>query len=266
MAHILVIGDIMLDIAAPVRENTTYEDAAVSYIGECWRYYPGGAANVAAIVQRMGHEVTICGCLGSDWAGYELSKLLPVSRWISWGATATTIKLRAYSDQGVAVRLDCEVSEALTCPFPPSSSQFDAVIFSDYYKGVFGPRVDSAKVRSIIDSGVPTIIDPHVRGRNGLWKGATVATPNEREHDSIGPIGTDWTAVTMGAAGANLFNGTRFHSSITQLNPCECPQVVGAGDAFTAALAVGLAEGQDIIDASISAVSFAGDYVSHPRI
>ena len=266
MANILVVGDLMLDIAAAVRPLTTYEGATVSYTGERWRYYPGGAANVASIIQGMGHDVTICGCLASDWAGWELYKLLPDESWVSFNATATTVKLRGYTGDGVALRLDREVPEPLGCPFPSDITKFDGAAFSDYYKGVFGRKVDSAKIRSIIDSGIPTVVDPHVRGRNGLWANATIATPNEREHDAIGSMGTRCTAVTMGRDGANLFYGDKFASSHRPLIPCETPQVVGAGDAFTAALAVALsAQTTDMPTAVDIAVEFAADYVKNPR-
>ena len=51
--NIFVVGDVMLDIDLRGRFRENYEEATHCITGQRWRYYPGGAANVAAVLRWL---------------------------------------------------------------------------------------------------------------------------------------------------------------------------------------------------------------------
>ncbi len=266
--NISVIGDVMLDIELPGRFRENYEGAALCITGPQWRYYPGGAANVAALLRGMGHQVTLFGLMGPDWAAAQLQHLLGrITHFCKPLLPTTIVKLRAHSQQQLIARVDCEDITAVTYPLEAALQEAqtngvpDAVIFSDYSKGIFGQHTAEA-VQRIIGWDCPTVVDPRPCSYLQIWEGATAATPNQRESQQM-EIATQYVVVTDGENGAVVHNGPETRHIPTEA--VETPQIIGAGDAFAAGLAVGLAEGNDIFEATRLAVSYASRYVAQPR-
>ena len=266
--NISVIGDVMLDVELPGRFRENYEGAAICITGSQWRYYPGGAANVAALLRGMGHQVTLFGLMGPDWAAAQLQHLLGrITHFCKPLLPTTIVKLRAHSQQQLIARVDCEDITAVTYPLEAALEEAqtngvpDAVIFSDYSKGIFGQHTAEA-VQRIIGWGCPTVVDPRPCDYLQIWEGATAATPNRRESQQM-EIATRYLVVTDGENGAVVHNGAETRQIPTE--PVENPQIIGAGDALTAGLAVGLAEGNDIFAATQFAVTYASRYVAGPR-
>ena len=266
--NIFVIGDVMLDVQLVGHFRENYEGAALCITGPRWQYHPGGAANVAALLRGMGHQVSLFGLVGPDWAAAQLQHLLGrITHFCKPLLPATIVKLRAHAQEQLIARVDCEAVVPVNYPVEAaleegrSTGLPDAVIFSDYSKGVFGPHVEQA-VQRIVAWGCPTVVDPRPCDYLQIYKGVTAATPNLREFEQL-DISTQYLVVTQGEKGAVVHSRGQTREIPTQ--PVENAQIIGAGDAFTCGLVVGLAEGRDIYHAAESAVSYASSYVAQPR-
>jgi rfaE bifunctional protein kinase chain/domain len=145
-AHVLVVGDVMLDrywfgevsrispeAPVPVARITRREER------------PGGAANVARNVAAIGGRVDLLAVIGTDEAGETLARLLDadgVQAQLTRDATLnTTVKLRVIGRQQQLLRIDFEnppapeALEAKRADFDARLSAAKVVIFSDYGKG-----------------------------------------------------------------------------------------------------------------------------------
>ena len=249
------------------REN--YEGATICLTGTKHTYYPGGAANVAALLRGLGHNVSLFGLVGPDWAAEELCGLLGrIELHFLPLLPATTTKTRIY-DNGMMVRVDCEDPKSSSWAMEECLHEFrqfrpSCTVFSDYGKGVFGNHVKAAVQRIVKHQPtIPTIVDPKPCNYTSIWDGCTIAKPNDREMDDIA-IAAQAVVVTHGAGGVVLTED----SGATAI-PCpevDNPQIVGAGDAFTAGMAAVLSEGGTTLNAVEFAVEFATDYVSRSRV
>lgn len=266
--NISVAGDVILDVEMQVQPQENYEDAAICLTGKQYTYYPGGAANVAVLLRGLGHDVSLFGLVGSDWAAEELYNLLDgIDIHCLSLLTTTTTKIRVF-DGDLLMRIDCENPKACDWAMEKCLSEFrlhrpSCVVFSDYSKGVFDHHVRDA-VQQIIqhEPAIPTVVDPKPCDYSDIWAGCTVALPNDREMDEM-TLDTQNLVVTHGSRGAVLTNV----SGAAVIPCCEAnnPQIVGAGDAFTAGMAASLSQDDDIMKAAEFAVEFAADYVSRPR-
>ncbi len=264
-ARIAVVGDVMLDIEFHGTPRFDAPETGHCFVSgaEGMRYLPGGAANVAWLLLQQGCEVQLFGAIGEDWAGQALERMFTpqVSRLVPYAA-CTTIKLRVYTDNQLRLRLDREERELLRPLNPWVGEGYDAYVLSDYGKGVFSGEARVWVTELLKHAQIPVIVDPNVLARNGLWDGATIATPNRKEEAAVS--GTIWKAVTMDGQGAKLYgpNGYERHFPTAYV---EDPKIVGAGDAFVAQMAHSLAAGWDVPEATKQAVAFATHYVEVGR-
>lgn len=263
---IAVIGDVMLDVYIEADPRDNGENADVCVTGKFWNYRLGGAGNVLKILSREGVEVDFYGAVGPDFAGPIIVDLasvdLPVAR------TATTVKIRAVKDAGILARIDCdgEMIGPPPIPSPEALNSVNAVIFSDYNKGMFG-RGAERMVRDIVRRvSVPIIVDPHPSTPSSMWRGTLVATPNMKEYREMNEeVGSLFAAVTDGGRGAVLYGKGVSLGRFSCPDPVADPQRVGAGDAFVSKLAMNLAAGDDVFSSTMKAVEFSNEYVKIPR-
>ncbi|MDD3493694.1 MAG: bifunctional hydroxymethylpyrimidine kinase/phosphomethylpyrimidine kinase [Candidatus Thermoplasmatota archaeon] len=270
--RIAVIGDLMLDVSAEVVPRDNAEGALACYTGATWRYHPGGAALVASEIERQDVAVDLYGCIGDDWAGMELLRVLhgflgTRTRHVRVGMAVTTLKARAYCGGQIVTRLDREQPGlTMPAPLPDAPGDYAAIVLVGYCKGMF--TGDGERTRALIERArearVPVIINPHPACDRGLWHGATLATMNAAEWTALGDIGAEWTAATRGAEGVTLYRGAQWAGEY-ETERVDDAQVVGAGDAFTAACAVKLAAGGAVPEAVWGAVRYATDYVRRQR-
>lgn len=72
------------------------------------------------------------------------------------------------------------------------------------------------------------------------------------------------TAVTFGAAGAHLCNGTaRAHVPAQQMSDAEIVDLTGAGDQFAAGFLAGLSAGKDMVEAAAMGIDAASAVIRH---
>jgi D-beta-D-heptose 7-phosphate kinase / D-beta-D-heptose 1-phosphate adenosyltransferase len=282
-AHILVIGDVMLDRYWYGNASRISPEAPVPVVHiQQQTERPGGAANVALNLAALQSQTTLIGLVGDDAHADTIQTQLREHyidcQFIRMAEQPTITKLRVLSRHQQLIRLDFEQS------FTPAQSQhivqqsvdyFDhvnAIILSDYGKGTLSdPQslIQAAKqARKLI------FIDP--KGTDFYkYRGATILTPNRSEFEAVvGPCADDEMLVRKGeqlrqelALEALLI--TRSEQGMTLLRekhsavhlPAHAHDVfdvTGAGDTVIAVLAAARATGCDWVQATALANVAAG--------
>lgn len=199
--RILVVGDVMLDhyIAGQVKRISPEAPVPVVSAAKRWSV-PGGAANVARNLVRLGVDVAVAGVVGQDAAASDLRAAL-AAEGIADGLSVspsrrTTCKTRVLAQGQQLLRLDEEVSaplgaeeaEALKNQVLSLLPGRHAVILSDYAKGVLLESASGCNLCQIIIEearrlGIAVLVDP----KGSDWRryaGAHCVTPNAGEFDA----------------------------------------------------------------------------------
>ncbi|MBS3808952.1 MAG: D-glycero-beta-D-manno-heptose-7-phosphate kinase [Desulfobacterales bacterium] len=290
MRHVWVIGDILLDQYIEGDIERLSPEAPVQVVNVSKEFSRlGGAANVANGLAAFGIKVTLAGIIGSDSAGENLLELCRKHGIKTCGILAikdrpTIRKLRVISRSQQMIRLDWEqthaidkqseneILRALDKAEPP-----DAVLLSDYAKGVLTDSLIQALISRGAKHGAAVAVDPKPR-RLERYRGATVITPNLKEFQAaldrnIDPwddqamksaagrlcknAGIKAMLVTMGKAGMAVWTAEGGLHRI-EATAREVYDVTGAGDTVMSALAMALANGADLHTAAIISNAAAG--------
>lgn len=294
---IVVIGDVMLDHFLIGRVDRISPEApvpVVKFVRDEYRL--GGAANVAHNIAALGGRVRLVGLLGNDDAAQELRSGLEragvdATGLVTDAGRPTTRKVRVVTlrNQQVA-RVDYEADvdaagaseDRLIAQLTSAASGAEAIVLSDYRKGVVTPRVIAAAVAAARASGAPLLADPKVP-RAERYRGVSLITPNHHEaevmtqmairgvddarqaarrlHDVTGAN----VLITWGEHGMWLFDANH-GAPIEEALPAaarEVSDVTGAGDTVIGVLALGLAAGGSLSDAARLANLAAGLVVAH---
>jgi len=274
--RVLVIGDIIVDHfiwgtasrispEAPVPVvNVTREDLLL-----------GGGANVLNNIYALGAQATLCGVIGDDIMGARLIEQLqqlPSSvAGLIKGDRPTTVKTRIVAQGQQVVRFDQEITREpsekwfmnIFAFLDNHLSEFDAVIISDYVKGVISRRL-MAYLRQALagngNRGIPVIVDPKP-GQLQRFHGVTIITPNHKEAEQMSGINIvdeeslvkaagylqktlacEAVLITRGEAGMALMEKGKAVLVIPTVAK-GVYDVTGAGDTVAASLALGLAAG-----------------------
>lgn len=284
--RILVVGDVMLDVYLRGSASRISPEAPVPVVRveEEWRAL-GGAANVAANIVALGAGCDLIGCTGRDRAGEDLRSELIACGIGTAGlvqlARPTTVKTRimarhqqvARYDHEQEADLDAEECDHVVTRLRDLLDGADAVVLEDYNKGLLTRQVIQGVLAAAREAGCPVIVDPKSRHFFD-YTGATVFKPNQPElaaalRDAVhadrpewleevrGQIGCEHLLVTLGEDGMALLTAEGDHVRIPTVAR-SVYDVSGAGDTVTAVLALGLAAGATIIEASILANHAAG--------
>lgn len=244
----------------------------------------GGAGNVARNILALGGSAGLIGLVGADPEGTEIATLLgEAGHLLRSPARRTTIKLRVIAARQQVVRVDEEErreadsaeAAAIAARLAELLPGSQALILSDYGKGVLTPPVLAAAIQAARACGIPVLADP--KGRDfSRYAGATCLTPNATElAEATGmPVGTD--AECEAAARAVLVAvpveavlATRSEKGMMLVRrdaaaitvPAmarEVFDVSGAGDTVIATLALGVAAGLSLEGAMRAANAAAG--------
>ena len=195
----------------------------------------------------------------------------------------TTRKLRVVTTRNQQVarvdyESDAEVGGALEAALVEQVlaqvAAADAVLVSDYLKGVISRAVARACIDSASGRGIPVLVDPKVPHID-YYAGASVITPNHHEAEAVTHMRIRTSAEARAAAlrlreraGCRGVLITRGEHGMWLLAPegeaelaaeaREVSDVTGAGDTVIAALALGLAAGAPLADAARLANRAAG--------
>jgi rfaE bifunctional protein kinase chain/domain len=283
---VTVVGDCMLDRYWDGRVTRISPEAPVPILhmgSQSDRL--GGAANVALNVRNLGGAVRLLGVIGDDPNGRDFLNLLSaegIGHELVVDARATTIvKLRVVSQHHQLLRVDFErplakmLASAVAERFRSELPRGGCVVMSDYAKGALnevGMMIRVAKER-----GLSVVVDP--KGDEfGRYTGADVITPNQGElaqvvgawidEDDLQEkatalrkrLGIGSLLLTRSERGMSLFSEACGESGRMDF-PAEAREVydvTGAGDTAIATLAVMLAEGRNLIEATRLANRAAG--------
>ena len=281
-AHVLVVGDVMLDRYwfGDVERISPEAPVPVVKIART-EERPGGAANVARNVTALGAGAMLLSVIGDDEAGAALERILAGERmqtsFLRDAALPTTVKLRVIGRQQQLLRIDFETTpshEILAeklADFDRLLQAADLVILSDYGKG--GLTHIATMIERSRAIGKPVLVDP--KGEDyARYRGATLITPNRSEFRQVvgdwkneadltakaealrRELAIDALLVTRSEEGMSLFTAAGALTIPAQAR--EVFDVSGAGDTVIATLGVLLAAGAELPDAVRVANEAAG--------
>src|SRR5271165_5015950 len=273
--HVLVIGDIMLDRYIWGDVERVSPEAPVPIVRAVHRSErPGGAANVAMNLTGLGAKASLFGFCGQD-ADRECLEGCLEKAGVSAHLTAvethpTTTKLRIVAGQQQMLRLDMEKTEEnsaeayedLIARVEAAIPSADAIVLSDYAKGVLSETVCQRLIEKAREQGIPVLVDPKRRSF-ARYRGATTICPNLNElsvatgisqqnlatlldagQTMVKDLGLKYLTATMSEKGIALL-----HADSRLIAPAVARQVFdvsGAGDTVIATLALALAGGLEM--------------------
>ncbi len=269
---VLVVGDFMLDEYVWGQVERISPEAPVMVVNvERQTQVLGGAGNVVNNLVGLGAQVEVLGLAGQDSSGAALKAELdrlgvaPRGLFVDRGRQ-TTIKTRVIGGNQQIVRIDRENRQPAPEWFFDEALQYleallpglDAIILSDYGKGVLTPSLLAAVIARARQGGLPVVVDP--KGHDySRYRGATVITPNRKEAELAAgyPLhrredllragqelchtcDTEAILLTLGPEGMILFHQDQPPREIPA-QAREVFDVSGAGDTVVAVMALGLA-------------------------
>lgn len=283
--RVLVLGDMILDhyIWGDALRLSPEAPVPVVHV-ERDSYRVGGAGNVALNLRALGAHTKISGMLGADEAGGQLRELLKeagvdLKAVREKRGVRTIVKTRVVARSQQLLRIDREdVPDNYTFTDTPEldASEFDAVILSDYAKGV----VSSDLLRDVQRLAGRNLVayDPKPR-RRLHYGGLGLMTPNRMEALELAGMELSpaekrfpaeevclrifeeyrprYLVITLGADGMLLCENGTITGQI-QAYAREVFDVSGAGDTVIATLTAALAAGASLHEAAHLANTAAG--------
>jgi D-beta-D-heptose 7-phosphate kinase / D-beta-D-heptose 1-phosphate adenosyltransferase len=287
---ITVVGDLMLDEYVYGSVERISPEAPVPIVrARSNEYRLGGAANVARQIAELGATVTLVGMVGDDAAGDTLRRLckesgIATQSILTVGNRPTTRKLRILSQSQQLLRIDWEDYQPASDENCEAMLQWvrnaappDALIFSDYAKGVLTPALMTGLLQNPNPRVRTIVVDP--KHRDFIrYHGAKILTPNLRELAAAADCAFDPDDLPSIAAAARAqIQKGRFESLVVTLGDrgmlivsADCSDVLipalkravydvtGAGDTATAVLTACLATGASVTTAARIANTAAG--------
>ncbi len=287
--RILVIGDVMLDRYLWGDATRISPEAPVPVVDITRESVTaGGAANVALNLASLGARATVAGYFGEDIAGRTLASTLAeknIATISTPGSAQTIVKTRVLVQRQQLCRLDRESPPAAYVVTPDQAEALlakairahDAVIFSDYAKGILSDTVVARITTLARAAGKFIALDP--KPKHALaFHGLDLITPNKREALELAGLtpapGTPFPAaevcarlhekfatkhlvITLGEDGMLLSSGGKILNKIPTAAR-EVYDVSGAGDTALAALVLALAAGAKLETAAHFANAAAG--------
>jgi ribokinase len=257
---VIVVGSVNIDlVAVGGRMPRPGETVTMERFAEA---QGGKGGNQASAAAALGAQVHFVGAVGSDHWG-ETARADLAARGVDVSGLATVD-----GPTGVAIILVDDSGENSIAIVPGANAAVSptaveaalAAIDTDDAVLVVCLEIplDSAvaAARAAAARGWRVVLNPApAQALPGeLVAAATVLTPNETEVEVLGGVealltaGADAVVVTRGGDGTELHPAGGAASRIAP-SRAEVVDTTGAGDAFTAALAVGLANGRELPDA-----------------
>jgi len=304
-----VAGDFMLDRyvwGSATRLSPEAPVPVVDFMNES--EVLGGAGNVAANLAALGATVFPFGAVGEDEAGDAIRSCLVAAGMESKGVVAdtsriTTVKTRIVARHQQIVRVDRERRKALSKALEENLirkikvalGKLDALVISDYDKGVVTDSLADRVLTECHHRGVPALVKPKT-SRLFAYRGATLIVCNAKEagffatlsldnDEAVGQAGRALLArfgcsavvITRGAEGMNVFEESSpegFYISATsrEISYARVGQsgadhaghgrqvfdVTGAGDTVLSVLALAVAARVPMKESAVLANAGAG--------
>jgi rfaE bifunctional protein kinase chain/domain len=284
---ILIIGDLILDRYIWGRVNRISPEAPVPIVEVTKEdFLLGGASNVANNVVALGGNPTIVGVIGNDRAGEVMMNLLAEKGILCQGifqcSRPTTVKTRVIAHNQQVVRFDKEDKNKIDGKVLRETLKYirgaipehDAVIISDYKKGVVSSELIREVLKNSRSHHIFVSVDPKV-GHFHLYKNVSLVTPNlteasiasgiliEDEKSLINAgrkllkkLSCDAVLITRGEQGMSLFEKDKVAHIPTVTR--DVYDVTGAGDTVIAAFTIAHAAGATMEESAVIANHAAG--------
>ena len=287
--RLLVLGDFMLDEFIFGRVRRISPEAPVPVVEvERQMLALGGAGNVVNNLVALGARPLPLGVVGDDADGERMRHVfagisVETHGLIADAARPTTLKTRIIAHNQQVVRADREsrkpaaeeVENRLIEVFARELATADAVVVSDYSKGLLTDRLLNLTLNTAQARRVLVCLDPKRRNFTA-YQPLTVITPNHQEAaEASGVVIEDETSlieagqrlladvrcqavlVTRGEEGMSLFTDD---GNVTHIPTVarEVYDVTGAGDTVIATLTLALATGASFREAAVMANHAAG--------
>lgn len=283
---VLVIGDIILDRYIWGKVSRISPEAPVPIVEVTDDDFKlGGAANVAHNIVSLGGKATVVGIVGKDRAGEVFRELLEengIACAIFEDSRPTTIKTRVIAHNQQVVRFDKEDRSRISGKVLSDMLGFlvhaihehDAVIISDYNKGMVSPGLIREILRTAKAERKLVAVDPKI-GHFHCYKGVSLITPNLTEAANgsgidirdegsllragkalMRKLSCGAILITRGEEGMSLFE----HDRITHIPTVarHVYDVTGAGDTVIATFSLAYAAGATMLEAATIANYAAG--------
>ena len=286
---ILVIGDLILDEFIWGKVKRISPEAPVPVVEvqkESLRL--GGSANVVNNLSALGCRVALSGVIGNDSNGKRLTEILEEMNVDYKGVVIkenrpTAIKTRVLAQHQQIVRFDREkvmpvmqsTIDKIKAYIMKNISSMDAVIISDYGKGVITAQLLNEILPDISKKNIPIAVDPKPLNFP-YYQGVTVITPNHHEAGEAADMETETSEdlkkvadkllkknksqsilITRGENGMSLFEANEDETHIPTVAR-DVYDVTGAGDTVVATMALSLASGATLKESAILANHAAG--------
>jgi len=284
--RVLVVGDAMLDEWVWGSVSRISPEAPVPVVAVSDHSFTlGGAGNVASNLRAVGARVAFAATVGDDAEGRRLLQLLDAieverSAVVACADRPTTRKTRIVAHNQQVVRADWESAEALSTADSDTlctrvarlAAECDAVVLSDYAKGLFSERLVRA-------AGAARVVAADPKPKNiGLFRGVTLVAPNAAEAaaasgvaikddatleragaELLSRLGCRYVVITRGERGMALF-GAGGERLVVPSVARTVFDVSGAGDTVIAVLTAALAA-EAPIELALQLANFAAGAV-----
>ena len=275
---ILVVGDLMIDHYLWGSCKRISPEAPVQVINvDNENSVLGGSGNVINNLKALGAQVDIISIIGGCEISNELKELLTdikvnAKYLITQKDRITSKKTRIIASQQQVVRYDRESTDEINREsqdkilesFKKIVTNYDAVLLSDYGKGVLTPKLTQSLISIANKNNKKVLVDP--KGLDySKYKGAYLLTPNKKEASEATQINIkddesltkaiiqlktncnlSVSLITLSEQGVAIYdNKLRTYPTVAR----EVFDVTGAGDTVLASLGFSLACGYNIDDA-----------------
>lgn len=273
---ILVVGDIMLDKFVWGNVERISPEAPVPVVEVIKETeLAGGCGNVAKNIVSLGGKSIVATVIGDDENGLKLKQIMVgsgvnVSGMFLDKIRPTTIKTRIIAHNQQMVRIDKELKSQISSPvyeeiidfIKDQSDNVDAILVSDYGKGMITRKLVETCVEIAHKKDIPVSVDPKIEHFMD-YKRVTVLTPNTNEatlgmrwpkkpqtEEEICVLGKKILAklkpeavvITRGEKGMSVFEeNSKIYHIPTRAR--EVYDVTGAGDTVIATLTLALSSG-----------------------
>jgi rfaE bifunctional protein kinase chain/domain len=281
--RVLVLGDLMLDKYIWGHVSRISPEAPIPVVvatndTSCL----GGAGNVAHNLQKLGASPILTGVVGRDKEGEWIRKTASDNRGIFVSTKRpTTVKTRIIAHHQHVVRVDMEEIQPISPQLADKifrfirQEKFDAMIISDYNKGLITDSLLQKVLPFLQQKMIPVCVDPKIEHFLS-FSPVTLITPNHLEAESfvhrpcrsnrevemagktiLSRIAAEYLILKRGEQGLSVFEKGKKALHVPTLAH-EVYDVTGAGDTVIAVSSLALLAGASIQEAAMLANIAAG--------
>ena len=292
--HVAVIGDIMLDEYMFGNIERISPEAPVPVVlMQSKEHKLGGAANVAMNTKNLGVETSLIGIIGNDAQGEKIESICKEERLLTAFLIKdfqrkTTCKTRVLAKNQQIIRIDNEdiiesdseiIKKTLNIlKFTHQAKPIQIIIFQDYNKGFFSPKMIDALMNWASTNKIITCLDPKFNNIQ-LFKGLHLFKPNLREIETFlnqkiqlnkkdlelvaksifEKLDCNFLVLTLSSNGIYISDSQKSHHE--SIKSKSIVDVSGAGDTVIALVSLLLFKGEASLEEIAQLANYAGAVV-----